>query len=317
VTRLRPANWLLPVALGALAVTVVVAVLVARSERSSTGLSSVAQEIARANPNVPPEIAALNAQLAQIAALHAGATYGAGLTNVVRAPVASLRSTLGEEWRQLGRPAGHVRLHPSGTPSRYFQVGAVVVAQHGPARLTLRTSEGQGAVTPVGTGPFEVINFGPIPAPAHGPLDVTLSSEQPRANVTGPSLVLSPLQAEYRQAGQWVTGMPALAQAGPSGLRGLLLASGTTTRFAMTPGVEGRCVVALQGAAIRNQVKVTITVGRQGRSASVSSRPSTANLGPFLHSAAVLTVTVESSAESPKGSLFVRDMRFVPAKSRG
>jgi hypothetical protein len=36
-----------------------------------------------------------------------------------------------------------------------------------------------------------------------------------------------------------------------------------------------------------------------------------------LHSAAVLTVTVGSSAESSKGSLFVSDMRFVPTKSRG
>jgi hypothetical protein len=317
VTRLRRAYWLIPVALGALAVTVVVAVLVARSERSSTGLSAVAQEIARANPNVPPEIAALNAQLAQIAALRAGATYGAGLTNVVRGPVASLRSTLGEEWRQLGRSVGHVRLHPSGTPSRYFQVGAVVVAQHGPARLTLRTSEVQGAAAQVGTGPFEVINFGPIVAPAHGPVDVTLRSELPQANAAGPSLVLSPLQAEYRQAGQWVTGMPALAQLGPSGVRGLHLANGTMTRFAMTPGVGGRCIVALQGAATRKQVEVTVTVGSQRRSGFVSRHPSTANLGPFLQSAAVVTVTVGSSDGSSKGSLFVSDMRFVPTKSRG
>jgi hypothetical protein len=316
VTRLRRANWLLPVALGALAVTVVVAVLVARSERSSTGLSAVAQEIARANPNVPPEIAALNAQLAQIAALRAGATYGAGLTKVVRGPVASLRPSLGEEWRELERSVGHVRLHPGGTRSRYFQVGAVVIAQHGPARLALRTSEGQHAVAPVGTGPFEVINFGPILAPAHGPLDVTLGSEQPRSNATGPSLVLSPLQAEYRQAGQWVTGMPALAQAGPSGLRGLHLASGTTTRFAMTPGVKCRCVLALQGAAIRGQVKVTVTVGREHSSAFLTSGPSTVHLGPFLHPAAVLTVTV-ATAGSSKSNIFVRDMRLVPAKSRG
>jgi hypothetical protein len=317
VTRLRLANWLVPLALGALAATVVVAVLVARSERSSTGLSTAAQEIARANPNVPPEIAALNAQLAQIAALRAGVTYGAGLTNVVRGPVASLRATLGEEWRELGRSVGHARLHPSGTPSRYFQVGAVVVAQHGPARLTLQPSEGQRAVAPVGTGTFEVINFGPLLTPRQGPLDVTLSSEQPQVNATGPSLVLSPLQAEYRQAGQWVTGMPALAQAGPGGLRGLHLASGTTTRFAMTPGVDGRCVVALQGAAVRGRVKVTVTVGREGRSAFLNSRSATANLGPFRHSAPVLTVTVGSMTGSARSSLFVRDIRFVPVKSRG
>jgi hypothetical protein len=316
MTSLRRASWTVPVALGILMVTVVAAVLVARNERSSAGLSAAEQEIAGANPNVPPEIAALNAQLAQIAALRAGATYGAGLSHVVRGPIASLRSTLGEDWRELGHSPGHARLHPSGTPSPYFELGAVAVARHGPARLSLETSEGVRAALPVGTGPFEVINFGPISAPSHGPVDVTLSSERPEGGTTGPNLVLSPLQAEYRQPGEWVVGMPALAEPGPGGLRGVFLAGRSTTRFAITPGVKCRCLVDLGGAAISGRAKVTVTVGKESRSAFVSSRPSKVSFGPFSQSAAVLAVSVGSATKSPTGRLFVSEIRFVPARPR-
>jgi hypothetical protein len=314
VTGLRQARLLLPIAAGALAATVIAAILVARHERSSAEIAAVAQEIARANPNVPPEIAALNAQLAQIAALRAGATYGSGLTTVVRAPVPSLRPTLGEEWRELGQAPGHARLHPSGTPSRYFQVGTVVVA-HAPARLVLHADRGQTAVTRVGTKPFEVVNFGPVLASGKGPVNVTLTSQRPEHDAAGPNLVLSPLQAEYRQAGEWVTVMPALAPMGPSGLRGAYLPSGSTTRFAMTPGVSGRCVVAVQGAASGAAASVTVTVGGHARSASIGSRPSTVDVGPFPQGAAIVTVKVGATASSSKSGLWVREIRLIPTGS--
>jgi hypothetical protein len=316
MTRWSRAKWAIPAFLGLLTATVVVAVLVARERRSPSRFSAVEQEIAQANPNVPPEIAALNAQLAQIKELHEGVTYGAGLSHVVRGPIPSLRSILGEEWRELGQATGHARLHPNGTRSPYLEIDAVAVARHGPARLVLTTSEGVRSAVPVGTGSFDVVTFGPLPTPSRGPVDVTVKSEAPHGGAAGPALVLSPLQAEYRRPGEWVGGMPALAQAGPGGLRGLYLATGSTTRFAMTPGVKCPCVIELEGAAVPAPVEVTIAIGRELHSTSVSNAPSKLSVGAFSRWAASLTVSVSSPAGSPKSNLFISDMGFAAANPR-
>jgi hypothetical protein len=307
----RRAGWTVPVALAAVMLTVIAAVVVARSERASRALLLAAPAIVNGGPGTPPEIAALNAQLNQIAALHAGATYGTGLTHVIRGPVAALRPVLGEEWRELGRPVGSVLLRPAGTRSRYYEVSVVAVARAGPARLRVLTSEGQQVTESVGTGPFQVVNFGPLLAPKSGPVLVAVSSLQPKSALPGPSLALSPLQAEYLAPGEWVTGMPALAETGPGGLRGLYVGGGSTTRFAIAPGVSGGGSVTLRGASVGGSTQVTVTVGSEARSARIGSSPTVLHLGPFSQASGVLSLSVGAFAGGAKGSLFISDMRFV------
>src|SRR5947209_2337818 len=111
-------RWLVPVALAPIAAAIIVALVVARSERPSRALLGATPGILRAGRGTPPEIAALNAQLAQIASLRAGAAYGSGLTHVVGAPVAELRPLLGDEWHELGPSVGRLVLYPSGRRSR-------------------------------------------------------------------------------------------------------------------------------------------------------------------------------------------------------
>jgi hypothetical protein len=307
----RRASWAVPVALGALAVALIVAVIVARTERPSRALLAATPGIVNGGQGTPPEIAAINAQLAQIAALHAGALYGPGLTRVVPAPVASLRPVLGEEWRELGPSIGRVYVHPTGKSSRYFEVSAVVVAQHGAARLEMLTSEGQKLIEPVGAGPFQLINAGPLLAPARGGVGLAFTSLQPQGGSHGPSLILSPLQAEYLAPGEWVTSMPALAEIGPGGRRGVYLPSGSTTRFAMTPGVRGGCNLMLQGVAAGGTVQVTVTVGSEARAAAVGPTPSVVNIGHFPHASEVLSLAVNTAAGKSRASLFVSNVRFL------
>jgi hypothetical protein len=307
----RRAGWTVPIALAALTLTVIAAVVVARREQASRALLIAAPAILNGGQGTPPEIAALNAQLAQIAALHAGATYGTGLTRVVRGPVAALRPALGEEWRELGRPVGRVLLRPTGARSPYFEVSVVAVAREGPARLTVLTSEGQQVAESVGTGPFQVVNFGPLLAPKRGPVLLAISSLQPKSDLPGPSLTLSPLQAEYLAPGEWITGMPALAETGPGGSRGLYLGGGSTTRFALTPGVRGAGNVTLRGASVGGSTQVTVTIGSEARSASVGSSPTVVHLGPFSQPSGVLSLSVGTLPGGAKGSLFISYMRFV------
>jgi hypothetical protein len=311
VTLRGKVAWAVPFALGALTLVLIAAVVIARREQPSRALVAVAPDIVNGGQGTPPEIAALNAQLAQIAALRAGARYGTGLTHVVRGPVASLRPALGEEWRELGQSVGRVWLYPTGALSPYFEVSAVVVAQHGPARLELLTTEGQRVVQAVGAAPFQVVNLGPLLAPAHGGVGVAVSSIQPHSNSPGPSLILSPLQAEYLPPGEYVTGMPALEEVGPGGLRGVYLRAGSTTRFAMTPGVRCACSLALRGASVGGSLQVSLTVGSEVRSSTVTSRSAVVRIGPFSQAGSVVSLGVRQPASGSNGSLFVGDLRFV------
>jgi hypothetical protein len=302
-------GWIVPLALGALTVTLIVAVIAARHERPSRALLAATPAILSSGEGTAPEIAALNEQLAQIAALHAGTTYGAGFTQVVRGPD-TLRPTLGEEWRELGGPVGHVMVRLSGTPSRYFEISVVVVAPHGPAHLAIRTTEGQLAIEPVHPGPYQVNNFGPLLAPKRQPISLDLTSVQPNSNSPGPSLVVSPLQAEYLAPGEWVKGMPALAETGPGGLRGLYLTSGSTTPFAMTPGIHGRSVLAIHGASVGQAVRVAVTVGAEAHTALVPSHPSVTYVGPFAEASSLLSMTVSTPEGGSSGNLFIGNLRF-------
>jgi hypothetical protein len=306
----RRAPWAVFAGLAVLTAALIVAVVIARTERPSRGLLAATPGIEHASPGAAPEVAILNAQLAQIAAIHSATTYGVGLTHVVRSPVASLRPWLGEEWRELQGSAGTVSARPIGTPSRYVEVSLVAVAQR-PARLAVVTSAGQHVTEPVSTGPYARINFGPLVAPPRGPIGLTFSSLQPNSNSPGPRLVLSPPQAHYLAPGEWVTGMPALAEFGPEGQRGLYLVRGSSTLIAMTAGLSGRSDLVLQGAGVGGPVQVAVTVGSEIRQALVGTRLTALRIGPFLNTSAVLSVAVSSAEAGSRGDLFVSHLGFV------
>jgi hypothetical protein len=309
----RRLGWITPAALAALVATVLAAVLVARGEKPSRALQAATPGILSSGHGTPPEIAAINAQLAQIAALHAGALYGPGLTKVVHSPVAGLRPLLGEEWRELSRAVGRVLVRPTGPPSRYFEVGMVAVAS-GPGQLRVLTSEGQQVSQAVGQGgPFQLINVGPLLAPPGSSVGLALSSTRPGGRSPGPTVLISPLQAEYLAPGQAAMSMRALAEIGPGGQRGSYLAAGSATRFAMTPGVAGPAYLAIRGAAFGRSLPVAVTVGGEARSGTADERPGVTYIGPFAHTAEVVAISVPTPAQA-NASLFVSDIRFVPQK---
>jgi hypothetical protein len=174
------------------------------------------------------------------------------------------------------------------------------------------TSEGQRVSEAVTNSPFQPVNFGPLLAPKHGGIGLALATLQLGGSSPGPTLLLSPLEGEYLAAGEWVTGMPALAEPGPHGLRGLYLRGGSRASFAMTPGIAGRCILALTSASIGTVMQVTVSVGGETRSAFVGSASSVVYLGPFAHSADVLSLTAGAPAQRT-AYLFISDMRFTPA----
>jgi len=185
MTRLKQVTWAVPVTLGALVVALVLAVVVARKERQSP-------------PSVAPQVSVRQQTTStQAASFDTYATYGAGLTHVVPSPVASLRPTLGDQWRELGHTTGRLLVSPSGTRSRYFEIGLVAFAPQRSARLEVLTSTEQRGLSPVDSRVPEVLNFGPFLASRHGRTGVAFTSVQPHSANIGASLVLSPLQAEY------------------------------------------------------------------------------------------------------------------------
>jgi hypothetical protein len=313
----RRLTWTPPLGLAAVTAALLAAVVIARQERPSRGLRAATPGIINAKPGAAPEIGALNAQLAQIAALRAGATYGVGLGHVVRGPVPSLRAVLGEEWRELQGPAGDVVVRPSGRPSRYFEVGFIAVSQDGRANLALSTSAGQHAAEPIVSAPYSRVNFGPLLVPKSGPIGLTINSLPARGGGAGPRLIVSPVQAEYLAPGEWVTGMPALAEFGPGGQRGVYLASGSTTRFAMTPGIAKRCLLELHAASVGGPISITTTVGRETRTVVLGGDPTVLQVGPFSRSESVVSLSVRSSVASADNSLFISRMRFIAAQPGG
>lgn len=312
---MRRLGWIVPITLAALTSCVLAAVVLARSEKPSRALQVAAAGILSSERGTPPEIAAINAQVAQIKALHAGALYGPGLTHVVRNPVASLRAALGEEWHELGRAVGRAFVRPSGTPSRYFEVSMVAVSNGRPGQLQILTSEGERTSEPVGQGgPFQVINLGPLLAPPGSGVGLALTSARADGATPGPSILISPLQAEYLAPGQATMSMPAISEAGPGEQRGAYLAAGSATRFDMTAGVQAPVNVAIRGAAFGQSLPVTVTVGSEARSGMAGTGPGVTSIGPFAHTAEVISISLPTPAHV-NASLFVSDIRFAHTKA--
>lgn len=301
--KFRQVALAMPVALAVLFVALVLAVVVAREEGQS-----------HARPPAPQVSAKHQSTFVQAAPLETYAVYGVGLTHIVPNPVTSLRSLFGDNWRELGASAGRVLIHPSGTPSRYFELGAVTFARRSSVRLEVLTSEGQRAIEVVKAGHYRLTNYGPLIDSKRGPVGLAFTSVRLQSSAPGANIVISPLQAEYLAKGQWVTGIPALAEVGPGGLRGVFVAGGSTTRFQMTAGIHGSCELLLDGVGVGSALRVSVTVGTQVRSATVSRRTAVVRIGRFAHPSGVLSLRVNTTARSPKADLFIHDMRFVAAR---
>lgn len=297
MNRLRRATWAVPIILGLLAAILVVSVIVARQKRTSSA------QVAPALRGTSPQSATFSAET----------VYRAGLTHVVQSPVASLRPELGNEWRKLGRSLGRLLLSPSGTPSRYFELGMVVDAPQRSARLEILTSDEQRDISLVSTGAPQVITFGPLLALKRGRIGAALTSVEPRRPVPGADLLLSPIQARYLAPGESVTRMPALAELGPRGLRGLYVTQRVNARFAMTPGIKGPCTVALHGASVGGALRVAVTIGARTLSVLVGTSTTVVHIGPFPYASAVISMTATTIAGNSRASLFISDLRFIPA----
>jgi hypothetical protein len=303
---LRRTAWALPITLGALAAALIAAVIVARQERRPLAQPSAPRVIARHGLGAP----------SQKASFSTGVTYGAGLTHVVHSPVAILRTQLGDEWRELGHAVGRLLVRPSGTRSRYFEVGLVAVAPQRSARLEILTSTEQRGLAPINSGAFQVISFGPFLAPKHGRTGVALMSVESHSAKAGARLLLSPLQAEYLAPGEAVMRMPALAERGPDGLRGMHIVNGVTARFRITPGVSGRCMVTLKAAGVGGALRITAAVGKETRSTFVGGRPAVVHIGPFSHSSSVLSLNASSRGGHTSTRLFISDLRLTATPPR-
>jgi hypothetical protein len=302
--RLRPATWVPPIGLGALAVALIAAVIVARQGRQPLAPQTIAHKGSSAPASrVPPQKASFDAEV----------TYGAGLTDVTPSPVATLKIQLGDEWRELGRAVGRLLVRPSGIRSQYFEIGTVAVAPQRSARLEILTSTNQRGITSVNSGAFQVISFGPFLASKHGRTGVALKSVQPHDAKVGARLILSPIQAEYLAPGEAVMRMPALAELGPNGLRGMNIPDGVTARFQITPGISGRCMVTLKAAGIGGKLRVTAAVGSETHSVLAGSRPAVMHIGPFSHPSSVLSLNVSSHRAYASTRLFFSDVRLVAA----
>lgn len=242
------------------------------------------------------------------------AIYGDGIDRVVQSPAAELTPTLGSRWHLLSASPARVAIRPTGRPTRFFQLSAVVASPRGPARLELLTANGEREIASVGHPGVAVISFGPLRVTNRGVLTLALFSIHPRTPRQGPPLVVSPLQAVYLRAGEAVRRMPAIAEPGPGGLRGITVSPGDLVRLAITPGVQGRCRLLLGAVARGADVVVTATVGGVTRRGVIRVNPTFLHLGPYPRTSAVVRINISRSGlRGSRARVLLGAVRLVPA----
>jgi hypothetical protein len=272
-----PWRWLLPIALVGFAAVLIVAFLIARRPPGSPS-------------SAPAQLEGPDARGRVI--------YGHGIDGVVQAPLAELVPTLGSRWHLLNASPGRVAVQPIGRPTAFFQLSAVVASRGSSARLELLTANGERALANVGHPGVAVINFGPLRVTNLGALPLALFSIHSRTKRQGPPLVVSPVQAFYLRAGEAVRRMPAIADPGPRGLRGITLSPGDLVRLAITPGVHGRCRLLLRAVARGGDVVVSATVGGVTHQKVVRSRATLLRFGPYPRTAARVRIRISPSRRS-------------------
>lgn len=301
MTPLGRIGWLGPAGLAALAAALVIAVIVARHPPSQSAAGRATPAAARPSPT--PRVP-----------FGADAVYGPGMSTVVDSPQPSLRPQLGDEWRELGRETGRVLVSPTGTPSSYFELSVAATARGRAGRLELLTSTEDRAIQPVGTGSAQVLNYGPLHAAPGRSTGVALMAVAQSGASPGPPLVLSPIQAVFLAPGEALMRMPALAEPGPGGVRGLFVPAGASASFPVTPGMRGPAALRLRGAANRTGIAITVSDGTETRSNAIPRGRSTTVLGTFAHPGGLLSLSVHAPAGHGAG-VFIERLGFVPGRT--
>jgi hypothetical protein len=301
MTFLLRRSRLVPLALAGLLIALVVAVVVAR-EKKTPQASSPPPRAPTVASTPPPPFAALT-------------TYGSGLTHVAPSPAQGQLPELGGQWRELDEGVGRALIEPTGVRSAYARLSVVAVAPQGAARLVLLTSSAQRMIAGVRPGGFTIIDFPPFRVGREARIGLALSSVQPGSTAQGPPLLVSPMQAEYVPAGEAPLRMPALAELGPGGARGLSVAAGLEGHFAVAPGVRCPCNLDVVGAAVGTaSLGVTARVGAVARRARVTSHLERISLGPFAEASETLTLTVDRGATAAS-TMFLGSIRLEPRSS--
>jgi hypothetical protein len=240
--------------------------------------------------------------------------YGQGIDRLVQTPIAELTPVLGSRWHLLSGSPASVAVLPTGRPTRFFQLSAVVASPRGPARLELLTANGERGLASVGHPGIAVINFGPLRVTNRDALHLALFSIQASSARRGPPLVVSPLQAVYLRAGEAVRRMPAIAEPGPGGLHGITVFPGDLVRLAITPGVQGRCGLLLHAVAREGDVVVSAIVGGVIRSGVIGRHPTLLYLGPYPRTSRIVRIRVSRSGRGgSRVRVLLGDSQLVPA----
>jgi hypothetical protein len=241
--------------------------------------------------------------------------YGQGIDRVVQAPIAELTPALGSRWHLLSASPARVAVQPSGRPTNFFQLSAVVASRQSSARLELLTANGERALANISHPGVAVINFGPLRVTNRGALPLALFSIHPRTAGHGPPLVISPIQAVYLRAGEAVRRMPAIAEPGPGGLRGIAVFPGDLVRLAITPGVQGRCRLLVRAVTRGAGAVVSATVGGVTRSAFIGPYPTLLYLGPYPRTSTVVRIRVSRSGRGgSRVRVLLGNSRLVPVQ---
>jgi hypothetical protein len=287
-------SWLLAVVLVAFAAVLIAAFLIARRPPGSASPTPAQPE----GPDVAGRV-----------------TYGEGIDRVVQTPITELTPVLGSRWHLLSAPRGSVAVLPTGRPTRFFQLSAVVASPRGPARLALLTANGERGLASVGHPGIAVINFGPLRVTNRGALPLALFSIQASTKRQGPPLVISPLQAVYLRAGEAVRRMPAIAEPGPGGLRGITVFPGDLVRLAITPGLQGRCGLLIHAVAREGDVVVSAIVGGVMRKGLILRHPTLLYLGPYPRTSKIVRIRVSRRGRGgSRVRVLLGDSQLVPAQ---
>jgi hypothetical protein len=245
--------------------------------------------------------------------LDSGISYGPTIDLFAPAPF----SGLGDRWRVLGSLPGTVMLGPRGRRSRYFGLGFMVAALHGPGKLSLGTSLGEGEVYPVSQGAAnaQVVRAGPFRAPIDQPVSIRLASYAIASHEkAGPIMLVSPIQAWYLRAGEAVMRMPALRERA-RGLTGYPIPAARRASFSVTPGLEGSVRVRFAQVSDAPGSLVEVSVGGSTRGVRASGRPQGETLGPFQAGESIV-VKLDAPRRTPRPHwLLLSHLRLVPVKA--
>ena len=266
-------------------------------------------------PRAPRASGTAVALSTSLRSLEQNVRYGPGITTQARSPVPSLDRSLGDVWHLITTSPARIAVLPTGHPTRWFELSAVVSSKQRTGQLELLTSLSQRAIEPVAATPaYTVVHFGPLRVAGAGALPVALYAIPARRGGRAPQLVVSTLQATYLAPGQAVSRMPALNALGSRDFSGAPIAAGGVASFPVTPGVRGRVQVVVRGEASAGNLSIAATLGTTTRSGVIGATPATLALGPFPAAGRNIVLRVGRAVGHSGGAeLILANMHLAPS----